>query len=226
MLVPARSRTFKPALQLSHETATSLQTSLCVALVRATRRHSRHPCQGLPPVGKPVVMLAAAAVWPLLATGTLPPNMQQNYSLWVSQLHSNLLRTYVKAAPPTSLRRFPEVSEAGTDVIMQLRLFKMREVDTTEGRMSLKAWWRLRWSDTRLAWNPGDYGGITELKFHAAAYGDVENSEIWVPDLTPYNAVEGIGSTFDAAMAVVQSDGSVFWSRPGTLDVLCRFSTV
>ena len=31
-------------------------------------------------------------------------------------------------------------------------------------------------------------------------------------------------SNFEASMALVQSDGRVYWSRTGTLDVLCRFS--
>ena len=31
-------------------------------------------------------------------------------------------------------------------------------------------------------------------------------------------------NTFDPAMALVSHTGRVFWTRPGTLDVLCRFS--
>lgn len=45
-----------------------------------------------------------------------------------------------------------------------------------------------------------------------------------IADFTPYNAVDGMLNTFEPTMARVSHDGQVFWTRPGTLDVLCRFS--
>ena len=51
-----------------------------------------------------------------------------------------------------------------------------------------------------------------------------EVTEIWLPDLQPYNAFTGIHNTLDPTMATVQSSGSVYFSRPGMLDVMCKFS--
>lgn len=43
-------------------------------------------------------------------------------------------------------------------------------------------------------------------------------------DLQPYNALNGFVNTLEPANAKVSYDGSVYWSRPGSLDVLCKFS--
>lgn len=80
------------------------------------------------------------------------------------------------------------------------------------------------WTDLRLSWDPAQYGGITELSFFAAGYALPEETDIWVPDVQPFSSVEGLSSQFDASMAVVNSEGRVWWSRPGNLHLMCRFS--
>jgi hypothetical protein len=47
---------------------------------------------------------------------------------------------------------------------------------------------------------------------------------IWLPDVTVYNNRQGLMHSLDPAMAIVHSDGTVQWSRPGMLDLMCRFS--
>ena len=83
---------------------------------------------------------------------------------------------------------------------------------------------RLQWQDDRLAWDPAQFGGVSEIQMRAAGLSDSENSEIWVPDIIPYNSGDGISSTLEPAIASVASTGQVYWSRPGLLDLLCAFS--
>jgi hypothetical protein len=45
-----------------------------------------------------------------------------------------------------------------------------------------------------------------------------------VPDLAVYNLAAGINDELDGQMALVRSTGQVYWSRPGVMQVLCRFS--
>jgi len=91
--------------------------------------------------------------------------------------------------------------------------------------MTLKVWMRLRWTDERLAWNASEWGGVTQLHVMGASMpAGAEITEIWLPDVQPYNAFTGIHNTLDPSMAVVQSSGSVYFSRPGMLDVMCKFS--
>ena len=51
-----------------------------------------------------------------------------------------------------------------------------------------------------------------------------EEPEIWVPDITPYNVREGLTETMTGASARVNASGNVYWSRPGIVDVMCKFS--
>eukprot|EP00966_Prymnesium_polylepis_P190514 4415329-Prymnesium_polylepis.1 len=91
--------------------------------------------------------------------------------------------------------------------------------------MSLKIWYRMSWVDARLSWDPDRFGAVDEIQVRAVPSGtDAQSGEVWVPDIVPYNSNEGITATLDPAMATVSADGSVFWSRPGTLSLLCGFS--
>ena len=65
-------------------------------------------------------------------------------------------------------------------------------------------------------------GNITEVHFLAGDATDREQSEIWVPDIQLFNSNVGTQASLDRAKPVAYSDGSVFWSRPGLLDALCK----
>ena len=41
------------------------------------------------------------------------------------------------------------------------------------------------------------------------------DGEIWMPDVQPYNTGEAVASTLEPSLALVYSDGTVYWSRPG-----------
>ena len=63
-----------------------------------------------------------------------------------------------------------------------------------------------------------------DREYRAHSYSDMEQSEIWLPDITPYNVQTGLMHALDPATALVYSSGEVFWSRPGSLTFLCRYS--
>jgi hypothetical protein len=153
----------------------------------------------------------------------LSPDYQKSYSNYASLLHAEMLKSYNKAVPPIS-GRSAIYSQAGTDVQIQLRFFKLESVDVARGNMRIKVWLRMKWVDQRLQWHPAKYGGITQIKLHAASFADKEGSDIWLPDVTAYNGLVGVMNSFDPAMAKVQHTGTVFWTRAGVLDVMCRFS--
>lgn len=166
------------------------------------------------------------APWALVGatSRTFDGNSQYSYTEHATRLHEDLLQGYNKIVAPRSIRVPNNLSTAGTDVYLQLRFFKVVSVMPSTGMMTLRVWWRLSWNDLRLSWDPAQYGNITELKFHAMDITDPETTDIWLPDATPYNAASGLASTLEPASASVSYDGNVFWSRPGTLDLLCRFS--
>ena len=90
-------------------------------------------------------------------------------------------------------------------------------VQEAAGSMRLKVWVRMWWNDTRLSWDPNAYNGVTTTQF--LGHGEAPGDSIWTPDIQPYNANEGIVHTLEPAFAKVSNKGSVFYSRPGSLDV-------
>ena len=156
------------------------------------------------------------------------PNYQPEANLHMARLRRDLLESpgFDKRVPPTSNRSAAgtHFSGSGTDVRMQLRFFKVQSVAATDGAMRLKVWLRLRWADTRLSWNESEYGGISTAYFQGDHIPGAEDNEIWIPDIQPYNAIQGLLHTLEASQLRVNSDGSIFYSRPGVLDVMCKFS--
>lgn len=159
----------------------------------------------------------------------------KNYTDWSSKLRVVKLYTaedtlghfghYDPRVPPSS-DRANQFSQAGTDVDVELVVFKVIRVGLPDSRLEVKAWLRMEWFDERLAWDPADFGGIRETFYAATNVPDIELNEIWTPDFTMYNAGEGMGTSFDSALAKVTYDGHVFWSRPGILILLCKYSGI
>ena len=82
------------------------------------------------------------------------------------------------------------VKPAGTEVGVNLRVFKVESVDTASSHLKLKVWFRMQWSDLRLAWDPAEFGGITQTQMRAAAITIDQDSDIWLPDMQPYSMQE------------------------------------
>lgn len=162
----------------------------------------------------PLILLAVA----------IAPEFRKTYAADATRLREDLLDSYDKLVPPEAERPDNSYSRAGTDVEMQIRFFKVDSVRAAEGLMRMKIWLRFQWVDERLAWEPEAYGNITEVQMNAASISAPEDTEIWLPDIQPYNTIDGISNTLDASLAVVYSNGVVFWSRPGMLDIMCKFS--
>ena len=140
---------------------------------------------------------------------------------------------YDNLAPPISTRNDSYVTldgtvqypKGGTTIGVHVRVFKVESVNIKASRMRVKVWFRLQWVDERLSWTPAEYGGVTSLHFRANGV-HLAGSDIWLPDVRPYNVDQGIESSLEPALAFVASDGQVYWSRPGTLDILCRFTGI
>ena len=164
----------------------------------------------------------------LLASGTgapeLPPNFQRTYNQAASDVRRHILNRsrYDRVVPPQS-QRSDNTSAAGTIVQMQIRFFKVDRVSMSDGSASIKIWLRMTWQDDSLSWNPADFSGVTSV-FAVADQTEERNNEIWLPDIQPYNAKVGLVHSLDPALATISSTGSVYYSRPGMLSLLCKFS--
>ena len=153
----------------------------------------------------------------------------REYGSYQSQLQKYKLADYVPTALPSSDRSSKSLnatggSLSGTDVFVDMVFYTVISTDVTSGRMALKVWHNLRWTDERLAWDPADFGNITTTFYAAAGHNRLEDTQIWVPDITLYNSLTAMTESLDPQLATVSSSGQVFWSRPGSLEVLCKYS--
>merc|ERR1712185_718023 len=92
----------------------------------------------------------------------------------------------------------------GTDVQVQLKIFKVESLDQSAGHLKLKVWFRMYWSDLRLSWDPADFNGIEETQLN-------DKGDVWLPDVQPYNSLEQISSTFDNTLVRLKHTGELMW---------------
>lgn len=139
-------------------------------------------------------------------------------------LRQSLLSGYDRTVPPSCTTREGTCARAadnvtyshtGTDVFLSLNFFKVETISIAQGSMQMKVWARMTWRDLRLAWDANATG---------LEYAFFKSDEIWTPDIQPYNGEHGFQQTLEDQLAKVSSSGTIFYSRPGTLQVLCRFS--
>ena len=114
------------------------------------------------------------------------PDYERAASDKVRALREHLFVTsnYDRLSLPTSNRSVAhgvEYSRAGTDVALMMRIFKVVGIDfAAAGTLQLFVWLGYRYIDERLAWDPEEWGGITQI------YADP--AEVWRPDIVPYNS--------------------------------------
>ena len=157
--------------------------------------------------------------------------LSEDYTEYATAIEAAVLSGYQKNQPHKSTRSSNFTrdgligeyygSEAGTDVRLEVRFFKIDEVNIAKGIMRLNVWFRLSWTDERLAWQPSDHGGVSFINL---ASPESEEIDIWVPDIKIYNGRDDVTHTLSRSGANINSYVVVYWSRPGALDVLCKFS--
>lgn len=149
-------------------------------------------------------------------------NNARSYTEHATRVHHHLFYggNYEREVVPRS-SRLRNYSSAGTDVHMQMRLFKQVAVDVNAATLDLKVWLRMRWVDERLAWDPALYGNVTSIVVSAS---NPETRRIWTPDFVISNARLPAAEMFEETDAMVTNDGTVYWSRPGVVELLCQYS--
>lgn len=87
-----------------------------------------------------------------------------------------------------------------------LRLSQLIDVDERNQIMTTNVWLTQTWSDTKLKWDPVQYGGVDRLY--------VPSEEIWLPDIVLYNNADGNYEVTLMTKAILFPDGIVYWEPP------------
>ena len=131
----------------------------------------------------------------------------------VTALRAALLDGYEKFEQPPVTGEAPE---RGVKVAVQLALNQITSIDVSEQSIGFYGWWRHNWEDPRLAWDPDDWGGVTELSFVATGL----SREVWMPDDTIYDATE-TDYLLPDMLVNVYPGGGVWVSLPIASEVPC-----
>jgi len=130
---------------------------------------------------------------------------------------------YDKTVPPDGPNG---PSGGGTNVEIGINIYHLFGLNMGRAALSLHVWLRMRWKDDRLAWDPAEYGDLDTITFIASAVS-IEESQIWTPEVELYEAAasdDAAPTTYDMPRkeVIVKSDGTCWWSRPGTIASICE----
>lgn len=146
-----------------------------------------------------------------------------NSTTGAETLRRELLKGYNRFSYPIE-HYWGSVERTGLPVHMTINFHRVFAVEVTKSSADLIVWVRITWNDPRLVWDPSDYHNITTVQLWVGdGTGMGETSEIWTPDLHLWNAAEPLATSLADAHALVSSDGTVFWARPGHLRPACKF---
>ncbi|XP_072631713.1 neuronal acetylcholine receptor subunit alpha-5 isoform X2 [Canis lupus baileyi] len=93
-----------------------------------------------------------------------------------------------------------------------LALSQLVDVDEKNQLMTTNVWLKQEWTDVKLRWRPGDYGGIKVIR--------VPSDSLWTPDIVLFDNADG---RFEgtSTKAVVRYDGTVTWTPPANYKSSC-----
>uniref|UniRef100_A0A914WRM2 Uncharacterized protein n=1 Tax=Plectus sambesii TaxID=2011161 RepID=A0A914WRM2_9BILA len=124
------------------------------------------------------------------------------------RLYEDLMRFYNPLERPVENNSFP------VKVTIGLVLQQIVDMDEKNQMIQINAWVKYTWHDYKLRWEPGEYGGVGDLRF--------PSGKIWHPDVLVYNSAD---SAFDSTYHcnhVVYADGTVLWVPPGIFRMNCN----
>lgn len=94
-----------------------------------------------------------------------------------------------------------------------ITLTQIFDMDEKNQVLTTNIWLDHEWTDEMLTWNPADFNNITKLR--------VPCDKLWLPDIVLYNSADDYSMEYYRALAVVESNGLVFWSPPTKFRSTC-----
>ncbi|XP_002740880.1 neuronal acetylcholine receptor subunit alpha-3-like [Saccoglossus kowalevskii] len=100
------------------------------------------------------------------------------------------------------------------NVTFGLSISQLIKVDEKNQIMTASMWVKQKWRDFQLVWDPDQFGGLTVLH--------VPSNMIWMPDIVLYNNADGPYDVTMMTMAIIYSDGTVYWVPPAVYKSSCQ----
>ncbi|ESP05439.1 hypothetical protein LOTGIDRAFT_152290 [Lottia gigantea] len=97
------------------------------------------------------------------------------------------------------------VFDAAKPVVIRLgiTLTQVLDVDEKNQVLSTNVWLDQEWYDEKLSWNKEEFSNISIIRIPCKL--------LWLPDIVLYNSVDNHNKGYMKSLAMVESDGKVFW---------------
>jgi len=158
--------------------------------------------------------LRLGAVLLLLAMRN-PTNIAARYDYpakeYSNQEESKLLN-YLMANYDREVRPVYNASSA-VFIKVGITLTQIFDMDEKNQVLTTNIWLDHEWTDEMLTWDPAEFNNITKLR--------VPCDKLWLPDIVLYNSADDYSMEYYRALAVVESNGLVFWSPPTKFRSTC-----
>ncbi|XP_063951311.1 neuronal acetylcholine receptor subunit alpha-3-like [Lytechinus pictus] len=105
--------------------------------------------------------------------------------------------------------------EESLDLSLQMSLACLKEVDFSQGIIKMNVWLKMLWQDSRLEWDPEQFGNTSILRVHS--------SEVFKPDISLYNSHSPNEMLSDDIAVLVYNTGTVFYLPPMAIEASCAF---
>ena len=113
-------------------------------------------------------------------------------------------------------RRVRPVTNHSDPVLVKLGLtLQQVQLHLEQNEVTANIWVNLEWKDARLLWDGEEYGGVEDTR--------VPPSELWMPDIMPYNMLPRSETSWLAQTPVVlNSNGGLLYVAPASVRFGCR----
>lgn len=138
----------------------------------------------------------------------------------IQNVRSHILDGYDTFTPPS-----PGVNgqKDSIEVTFLFTYIGVKKLDVKSSTLELFMSIRLSWKDPRLSWNNVDNRTFCVDSVDVRADPSLEETEIWVPPIDLLNKATSLHD-LPSAPALVKHDGTVVWSRDGSLTAICSFT--
>ncbi|XP_045215710.1 neuronal acetylcholine receptor subunit alpha-10-like isoform X1 [Mercenaria mercenaria] len=146
------------------------------------------------------ILVLIVGVFQLLPTGEAGRNnktKQQKEPTDEQRLYKYLMSNYDHNTRPVYNAAYP------VNVSIGITLTQIFDVDERNQVISTNIWFDQEWYDEKLIWDPDDYNGLKVFRIPCAS--------IWRPDIVLYNSADDYNNGYMQALAMVHSNGQVFW---------------
>ena len=147
-----------------------------------------------------VIMMRVVLCW-LVVAGLVELKASDNEELKVSPLAGPLRHLMVRPVERHDQQLSVTLGLMPVDI----------DVDEAELKTTVGGWLFLSWQNSRLAW---DDGPVERTRLMP--------SEMWTPDIYPYNMVPTVSDWLQPTPALVSRNGEVLYVPPVSIQVRCR----